>query len=35
MGFIINCDLLFNWVGMHLYLVAANKNFDQFNKSKG
>jgi hypothetical protein len=22
---IINCDLLFNWVGIYLYLVAANK----------
>jgi hypothetical protein len=20
-----NCDLLFNWVGIHLYLVIANK----------
>jgi hypothetical protein len=25
-GFIINCDQLFNWVGIHLYLVIANKN---------
>jgi hypothetical protein len=25
MGFIINCDLLFNWVGIHLYLVTTNK----------
>jgi hypothetical protein len=24
-GFIINCDLLFNWVGIHLYLVTVNK----------
>jgi hypothetical protein len=24
-GFIIICDLLFNWVGIHLYLVTANK----------
>jgi hypothetical protein len=24
-GFIINCDVLFNWVGIHLYLVTANK----------
>jgi hypothetical protein len=24
-GFIINCDLLFNWVGINLYLVIANK----------
>jgi hypothetical protein len=23
--FIINCDLLFNWVGIQLYLVTANK----------
>jgi hypothetical protein len=25
MGFIINCDILFNWDGIYLYLVAANK----------
>jgi hypothetical protein len=24
-GFIINCDKFFNWVGIHLYLVIANK----------
>jgi hypothetical protein len=24
-GFIINYDLLFNWVGIYLYLVTANK----------
>jgi hypothetical protein len=24
-GVIINCDLLFNWVGIYLYLVTANK----------
>jgi hypothetical protein len=24
-GFVINCDELFNWVGIHLYLVIANK----------
>jgi hypothetical protein len=24
-GFIINCDLLFNWVGVYLYLVTTNK----------
>jgi hypothetical protein len=24
-GIIINCDLLFSWVGIHLYLVTANK----------
>jgi hypothetical protein len=23
--FIINCDLLFNWDRIHLYLVTANK----------
>jgi HD superfamily phosphohydrolase len=23
-GFIISCDQLFNWVGIHLYLVIAN-----------
>jgi hypothetical protein len=23
--FMINCDQLFNWVGMYLYLVIANK----------
>jgi hypothetical protein len=32
-GFIINCDQLFNWVGIHLYLVIANKFFDQLSKS--
>jgi hypothetical protein len=25
MGFIINYDLSFIWVGIHLYLVIANK----------
>jgi hypothetical protein len=24
-GVIINCDLLFNWVGIYLYLVTTNK----------
>jgi hypothetical protein len=24
-GVIINCDLLFNWVDIYLYLVTANK----------
>jgi hypothetical protein len=24
-GFIINCDQLFKWVGIYLYLVIANK----------
>jgi hypothetical protein len=24
-GIIMNCDLLFNWVGIYLYLVTANK----------
>jgi hypothetical protein len=27
MGFIINCDILFNWDGIYLYLVTANKIF--------
>jgi hypothetical protein len=25
MGVIINCDLLFIWVGIYLYLLTANK----------
>jgi hypothetical protein len=25
--FIVKCDLLFNWVGIHLYLVAAKEEF--------
>jgi hypothetical protein len=29
-GFIINCDLLFNWDGMYLYLVTANKILTNF-----
>jgi hypothetical protein len=29
MGVIISCDLLLNWVGIYLYLVTANKIFDQ------
>jgi hypothetical protein len=24
-GFVINCDILFNWDGIYLYLVTANK----------
>jgi hypothetical protein len=28
-GVIINCDLLFIWVGNFLYLVTTNKFFDQ------
>jgi hypothetical protein len=24
-GVIINCDLLFNWIGIYLYIVTANK----------
>jgi hypothetical protein len=24
-GVIINCDLLFNWIGIYLNLVTANK----------
>jgi hypothetical protein len=27
---IINCDLLFNWVGIYLYLVTANKPLTNF-----
>jgi hypothetical protein len=29
-GFIINCDLLFNLVGIYLYLVTANKTLTNF-----
>jgi hypothetical protein len=29
-GVIINCDLLFIWVGIHLYLVTANKILTNF-----
>jgi hypothetical protein len=29
-GFIINYDLLFNWVGIYLYLVTANKTLTNF-----
>jgi hypothetical protein len=29
-GFIINFDLLFNWVGIYLYLVTANKTLTNF-----
>jgi hypothetical protein len=29
-GVIIDCDLLFNWVGIHLYLVTANKILTNF-----
>jgi hypothetical protein len=29
-GVITNCDLLFNWVGIHLYLVIANKILTNF-----
>jgi hypothetical protein len=32
-GVIINCDLLFIWVGIYLYLVTANKTLTNF-KSK-
>jgi hypothetical protein len=31
-GFIINCDLLFDWVGIYLYLVTANKTLTNFKK---
>jgi hypothetical protein len=30
MGFIINCDLLFNLVGIYLHLVTANKTLTKF-----
>jgi hypothetical protein len=30
MGVIINCDLLFNWVGIYLYLVTTNKTLTNF-----
>jgi hypothetical protein len=29
-GVIIYCDLLFNWVGIYLYLVTANKILTNF-----
>jgi hypothetical protein len=29
-GAVINCDLLFIWVGIYLYLVTANKTFTNF-----
>jgi hypothetical protein len=29
-GVIINCDLLFIWVGIYLYLVNANKILTNF-----
>jgi hypothetical protein len=29
-GVIINCDLLFIWVDLYLYLVTANKNLTNF-----
>jgi hypothetical protein len=32
-GFIINYDQLFNWVGIRLYLVIANKILTNFFKS--
>jgi hypothetical protein len=30
LGVIINCDLLFIWVGIYLYLVTANKILTNF-----
>jgi hypothetical protein len=30
MGVVINLDLLFNWVGIYLYLVTANKDLTNF-----
>jgi hypothetical protein len=29
-GYIINIDLLFNWVGIYLYLVTCNKTLTNF-----
>jgi hypothetical protein len=29
-GVIFNCDLLFNWVDIYLYLVTANKTLTNF-----
>jgi hypothetical protein len=29
-GVIINSDILFNWVGIYLYLVIANKTLTNF-----
>jgi hypothetical protein len=29
-GVVINLDLLFNWVGIYLYLVTANKFLTNF-----
>jgi hypothetical protein len=29
-GVIINYDLLFNWIGIYLYLVTANKTLTNF-----
>jgi hypothetical protein len=29
-GFMINCDVLLNWVGIYLYLVTANKILTNF-----
>jgi hypothetical protein len=31
-GVVINCDLLFNWVDIYLYLVIANKTLTNFKK---
>jgi hypothetical protein len=30
LGVIINCDLLFIWVGVYLYLVTTNKILSNF-----
>jgi hypothetical protein len=32
-GVIINCDLLFIWVGIYLYLVTANKFLTNFKRN--
>jgi hypothetical protein len=32
-GFIISCDQLFNWFGIHLYLIIDNKMLTNLFKS--
>jgi hypothetical protein len=32
-GVIVNCDLLFFWVGIYLYLVTANKFLTNFKRN--
>jgi hypothetical protein len=31
--FIINCDLLFYWVGIYLHLLTANKTLTNFERN--